>query len=133
MNRITSTVISGNNATASSRWQRNANAYTVQLRYQGRRYTFPFWTGKGWTSAPTTFDAAYCILSDASGYENALDFEDWASSYGYDTDSRTAETVYHSVARVQANVKRLLGDDYSAILYLDEDELQARCINGSHS
>ena len=130
MNQITSTITFGNNVRTSEKldsWKQNANPWTVQLRYQGRQYTFPFWTGTGWTSEPNAFDAAHCVLSDAVGFENSRSFEDWAGDYGYDTDSREAERLYRAVERVHTNVKRLLGDDFDDLVCLDEDDLQSRC------
>ena len=129
MNRITSTITYGNTVPYDERddWQRKAHPYTVELRYQGRKYTFPYWTGPGWDRDPTTCDAAGSILMDASSYENARGFEDWAADLGYDTDSRTAERVYRAVERAHANVKRLLGPDFREFLYLGEDGLEPRC------
>jgi hypothetical protein len=129
MNRITSTITEGNNVPLDQQrdsWKKNANPWTVTLRYQGRQYTFPFWTGTGWTSKPNTFDAAHCVLSDASGFENSQGFEDWASDYGYDTDSRDAEDIYRATERVHRNIMRLLGDDYTTLVYMDEETLQER-------
>jgi len=129
MNLITSTITPGNSVSRDDQadWQRASIPWTVQLRYQGRRYTFPFWTGKGWDKGPATFDAAHCVLSDANGFEHSRCFEDWASEYGYDSDSRKAERIYRASERVHANVKRLLGDDFDGIAYLDEDALDVRC------
>ena len=128
MNKITSTITFGNNVPYDDRdeWQRRATPWTVTLRYQRRQYTFPFWTGSA-RGNPETFDAAYCILSDASGVENAWDFEDWASNYGWDTDSRKAERIYRACQAVARNVKRLLGDDLAELIYMDEDDLAKRC------
>ena len=126
MNRITSTITEGN-AGPTADWHSDANPWTVTLRYQGRQYTFPFWTGSGWTSEPNTFDAAHCVLSDAIGFENSPRFEDWAADYGYDTDSRAVARIYRAVERAHTNVRRLLGDDFADLVYLDEDDLQSRC------
>jgi hypothetical protein len=129
MNRITSTITFGNKVPTSEQLEswKHCNPWTVTLRYQRRQYTFPFWTGTGWTSEPETFDALHCILSDASGFENSSGFEDWASDYGYDTDSRKAERIYRSVEVVYTNVKRLLGDDFEDFMGMDDDEMERRC------
>jgi hypothetical protein len=126
--QLTSMITDNNNVPWKDRdeWQRKARPWTVELRYQGRTYTFPFYTGR-LAGEPTTFDAAYCILSDASGFENSRGFEDWAGDYGYDTDSRAAERIYLAVRRAHHNVKRLLGDDFDDLIYMDEDDLQSRC------
>ena len=53
-----------------------------------------------------------CLASAAAGYNNARKFEDWASEYGYDTDSRKAERIYRQVARLRDATRRLLAGDY---------------------
>jgi len=66
-------------------------------------------------------DAAHvldCLASDASSYENAQSFEDWASEFGYDTDSRKAERIYRIVKRQAEQLKRTLGDEaYQELLW----------------
>ena len=128
MNHITSTITYGNSVSFDSMddWMRKSHPWTVQLRYKRRQFTFPFYTGQ-LHGEPTTFDAAYCVLSDASGIESSLGFEDWAEMYGYDTDSRKAERLYNECVRISRNMKRLLGDDYHSFVVLDEDLLSNRC------
>jgi hypothetical protein len=54
---------------------------------------------------------------DASGAENARNFEDWASEYGYDTDSRAAERTYNVVVKQAAELREFLGAaDYKFLL-----------------
>ena len=127
-NKLTSTITYGNNVPYSTLddWQKRSNPWTVTLRYQRRQFTFPFWTGSA-CGEPTTFDAAYCILSDASGIEGCSSFEDWCWHYGADPDSRKQERLYRACLDVARNVKRLLGDDFDEIAYLDEEDLQSRC------
>ena len=48
-------------------------------------------------NSPTPADILNCLASDASAYENAKDFEEWASEYGYDTDSRKPKKIYKVV------------------------------------
>ena len=127
MTRITSKITPGNSVPFEDldKWQRTSQPYTVQLRYQRRRFTFPFWAGH--SCDLQTVDAATAILSEAAGYENATCFEDWAADYGYDTDSRAAERIYRAIGRTHANVKRLLGDDFEALVYTNEDDLEGVC------
>lgn len=117
MNRITSTIRYGNNVTEPDEWQRKSNPWTVTLRYQGRQFTFPFWS----ITEPSTFGAAHCILSDAIGDDPF--FEAWADDYGYDTDSRKAERVWLAVRRNAKRTRTLLGDDFATFAAMDEDEL----------
>lgn len=90
-------------------WQ--ANHYRVTLRYGRRRFSLYFSQGIGISGEPKTASVLDCLASDASGVENARDFEDWCGEYGYDTDSRRAERTYRTCRRQAARLKRLLGDD----------------------
>lgn len=67
---------------------------------------------------PTAEDVLDCIASDASGYENAADFRDWAGDYGYDEDSRTAEKLFRTVKRQAEQLRRTVGEEaYSDLLW----------------
>ena len=96
------------------------NWYSVTLEYQGRTLTVPFGMGVGLTDDPTPEDVINSLALDASGYENARDFEDWASEYGYDTASRKAYNTYQQVAAFTEQLKTFLGEEYSAYLYETE-------------
>jgi hypothetical protein len=89
--------------------------------------TVPFYMGAAHTSEPTAADVMTCLASDASSYENARSFEDWASDLGYDTDSRSAEKVYKACERITAKLRVLLGDDFDRIVYSDEDTIRKAC------
>lgn len=126
MNRITSTITYGNNAQDLDDWQRSAHPWTIELRYQRRRMTVDFWTGQA-LGEPTTSDVLSCLASDAAGYENTRSFNEWASDYGYDTDSRKTEQVFNQVRKQSEKLKKLLGDDYSSIVYANEDQIEHFC------
>ncbi len=101
--------------------------YTITLRYQGRQFTTPFWTGSA-HAWPSTSDVVNCLISDcsmlASYGDNPPSFEEWAADYGYDSDSRSAEKTYRDVIAQGERVRRLLGDDYEVICAMDEDEIE---------
>ena len=70
---------------------------------------------------PTVSEVLDCIASDAAGYENSKNFENWATDYGYDPDSRRAETIYHNVKAVSLNLKNFLGKEaYETLLWETE-------------
>jgi hypothetical protein len=79
--------------------------HTAEMR---ARYTRP--------TPPTLADVLGCLCADASGYDNARTFEEWAGDYGYDTDSRKAESTYRVVAEQAKQLRHLLGDDYARCL-----------------
>lgn len=86
------------------------------LEYRGRQMEVVFSKGKGHKGKePTAEEVLGCLLLDASGYENARSFEDWAGEYGYDTDSRSAQATYNTIGEQARELRELLGDDYSRI------------------
>ena len=114
--------------TATAEWtDRNPNMdvedmdhWKVTLRRKNprRQMTVYFSMGYGHNgSEPTVEDVIDCLASDASGYDNARGFEDWAGDYGYDADSRKAERIYRAVERDAARLHRFLGVDYDRVLY----------------
>lgn len=50
--------------------------------------------GKWIHKVPKVADVLYCLLSDAQGADQP--FEDWASDYGFDSDSRKALAIYET-------------------------------------
>lgn len=58
--------------------------------------------------APELRDVLYCLVSDASALD-ARSFEDWASEYGYDADSRKAEQTYRDCLQIGRDLEALIG------------------------
>jgi hypothetical protein len=50
----------------------------------------------------------YCLVMDANVL-NSAGFEDWASEYGYDTDSRSAEATYRGCLEIALKLQAMLG------------------------
>lgn len=101
---------------------RGSNHWKCVLRCGRRSMTVPFSQGPAICREPTAEDVLDCMSSDASGYENARSFEEWAGEYGYDTDSRKAERVWNAVERQSKGLRRLLGSDeaYKSLLWNTE-------------
>ena len=106
------------NPNMAENWE--ANHYKVTLRAKGKQLTTYFSKGFGLSGEPTAAEVLDCLASDAAGYENARDFEDWASDYGYDTDSRKAEKLYRVIGKQAEKLKKFLGDNYEALLWNTE-------------
>lgn len=101
---------------------------------QTRSFGLYFSQGSAHTEPPTLEEVLDCLASDASGYENALPaantvahgnqgvaFNNWASEYGYDTDSRAAEKIYKVIKRQANQLKRVLGNEaYQELLWNTE-------------
>lgn len=98
-----------------------AQHYLVTLRAGRFSMRVPFSQGSAHTTPPTAADVLDCLASDAAGFENARSFEEWASEYGYDTDSRKAEKTYKIVAKQAAKLRAMLGqDNYETLLWNTE-------------
>ena len=99
--------------------------FECTIEFEGRGYHEPltvyFSQGSAHKKPPTLAEVLDCLASDASGVDNAQSFEDWASEYGYDTDSRKAEATYRICEKQAQELKALLGRDaYTQLLYNTE-------------
>ena len=61
---------------------------------------------------PSLLDVLYCLIQDA-GVLDYGSFESWAQEWGYEIDSRKAETAYRTCIQQSLELKHLLG--YQAI------------------
>lgn len=99
----------------------NMDHWRVTLRRPGRKMTVYFSMGRGHNGkAPKADDVLDCLASDAAGVENAQSFEDWASEYGYDADSRKAHRTYTICKRQAERLRKFVGDEYQALLFETE-------------
>jgi hypothetical protein len=94
-----------------------ANWYRVTLHMGRRQMTVPFGMGPALTGEPEAAEVLDSLASDASSFENAAGFEDWASEFGYDTDSRKAERVWDQTEAQTLSLRRFLGDKYEAYVW----------------
>ncbi len=78
-----------------------------------RRFLTKFYTGTA-LGKPTIGDVMQSLFSDAEGVEYES-FEEWAESYGYDSDSRKAEAIYRKIEEQTKRLKSWAGDDYDAL------------------
>lgn len=108
MSKVTLEVLEGpKRGVDADGWEHNA--YTVRLRYEGRRSTVAWKSGLLLEGPPTAKDVLECLFLDAAGFDNARGFEDWAAEYGYSDDSREAERVYRAVKSQTNKLARLFG------------------------
>jgi hypothetical protein len=97
------------------------NHYKFRITCGKRGFTLYFSQGLGIHTEATMEDVLDCVASDASGYENARSFEDWANELGYDPDSRKVERIYRAVKRQAEQLKRTIGEDaYNELLWNTE-------------
>jgi hypothetical protein len=106
----------------------NHDGYDPEITVLKRRVprsvkmTVYFSKGTGHHGAePTVEEVLDCLSSDAAGIENASNFEDWCSEYGYDTDSRSAEKTFKACEHSAKRLRNFLGDDlYDQLLWHTE-------------
>ena len=93
--------------------------YNITLRRGERSYTFQFGqsianSGKKGTS-PVPYDVLSCLTKRSPGL-----FEEFCSDFGYDTDSRRAESTYQKVMEEWLHLTRL----FSATELEEMEEIQ---------
>ena len=116
LHNLRADVTYGADEKAHGRMGRDMTPWTVKLKMKGRQMTVPYFTGSAITREPDAASVLDCLLSDASGYDNARHFEDWASEYGYDTDSRKAEATFRAVEAQSKRLRTFLGDLYDVAM-----------------
>lgn len=88
------------------------NYYCSLSNKDGKHYSFDFWGSikdkendfRGWSKAPSAYDILACLDTYNDGYT----FENFCFSYGYDTDSITAEKIYKVVQYQTEKLKEIL-------------------------
>lgn len=103
-------------------WDRTASHWTVTLTnpVTGETLTTEYHMGVLLTGEPDAAEVLDALVSDATGYDNADGFEDWAREYGYDPDSRAAEADYRSEGKRAETLRAFLGEDFRAFAYETE-------------
>ncbi|HEY6766621.1 MAG TPA: hypothetical protein VI386_17820 [Candidatus Sulfotelmatobacter sp.] len=109
---------------------------------RGKSFALYFSQGSAHTADPTLADVLDCLASHAREYENARQsanhaikriytneamqptakpskvFQEWASEYDYDADSRKAEKTFRAIKRQSEQLKRTLGQEaYEELLW----------------
>ena len=109
--------------TDADKWTHYAWACT--LDYEGRKFDFPYRCGLGHAerrfrfgkttpTPPNVVDVMESLQLDASCADEA--FEEWCAEYGYDTDSRESERIYHACRKVRTDLQRWLGADFETFM-----------------
>lgn len=104
--------------------------WLASLHYDGRFVTVPeYHTGIGCVKetkradgkhlgnvavTPSAADILYSMLMSMDSIDES--FEAWCSNFGYDTDSRRAENMYHACKGEAEKVIKLLGRELADIL-----------------
>jgi hypothetical protein len=59
--------------------------------------------------SPDSADVLYSLVSDAGAIDHPT-FESWADEFGYDSDSRHAETIYRTCLDIALKLRAAIGD-----------------------
>lgn len=107
-------------------------AYKVRLHFDGRTLDSPWRQGTGITEDPSAEEVLDSMLMDAGGFDNSDGFEEWAGEYGYDTDSRKAESTYRITGDQTRRLADLLGPLYDRAVFptdhADSEEVARRLV-----
>ena len=91
-----------------SMWNEKQRRTVFKLRLSRNRKNYTFEFGQSiaqGNNEPSMYDILACLTK----YDTES-FDDFCSSYGYDTDSRSAERIYKAVCKEYNAVERLFGD-----------------------
>jgi hypothetical protein len=91
----------------------------VTLHLDDRTISSSFSQGMAHSEAPTVEDVLDSLMMDALAYTNAASFEDFAGDFGYDPDSRRAESIYNACGQIAQELVPFLGgqDEFNALAY----------------
>lgn len=99
----------------------DANHYYVTLKRKGGKQISTYFSkGYGHSDEPQPNEILSCFALDSSGIENAGDYEDWLSEFGYE-DNASGRKLYNTCLKQSERVKRWLGDDLYEELLWDTD------------
>lgn len=94
-------------------WNKSASHYRCKFtrRFRGstRTYTTYYSMGSAHTDPPNVGDVLDSLIGDASCADQS--FEDFCRDFGYDSDSRKAEAIYHACRKTMRRLRAFLGQD----------------------
>ncbi len=97
---------------ANHPWEHHA--YTVKVTRGAESFETTYKQGMAHEDAPSLVAVVACLMSDARAGELGS-FETFCGEYGYDTDSRRAESTYNACRDTSAAMRRLLGEHFDAV------------------
>lgn len=100
------TITRGNQSISFDFWTSMHNTYDKVAKRAQKNGDFDVWEPKGQDLVKPT---AYDVLANISGGSNTFiyTFEEWASDYGYDTDSIKAKNTYDACCDVSRKIHRI--------------------------
>lgn len=70
----------------------SGNKYRITLKHNNKMVWFIY--NDNYMNKSDLKDILYCLILDATAYENAYNFTDFCNEFGYDSDSMKAYKIY---------------------------------------
>lgn len=91
--------------------------YNVVVKYNGKQYSSTYQCNA--KEMPKVKDIIYCLLLDASSYDNARDIEDFANEFGYELYeydyvtkyNKETERIYKACKKTSEAMHRMFTDE----------------------
>ena len=97
---------------------KDASHYLCTFTWLGKSFSIQYSMGSAHKKSPNIEDVFNCILLDVSALDQS--FEDWASDFGYDSDSRKAYAIWEACRENAKKLKDFLGNkDFQEALQLE--------------
>ena len=102
-------------------WKKTSNKYKARITYNKKSMTIIYYTGSGWKKDPELEDILGSILQDITYLDYG--FENFASEWGYDPDSRTAEKIYKDIQKQAKKINRIFNkeEQEELLTYLEKE------------
>lgn len=88
----------------------------ITLTRDNKTMVVNFKRGEGVKESPSLAVVLECVLSDINGI-NDMTFEEWANDFGYDSDSRSAESIFNACKKEYDDLNNLLTKDEQDVFY----------------
>lgn len=105
-------------------WNKGARHFLCTLFYKDRTMEFHYTYGRlNFNNPEDELEETLCNLS-RDCYATIVNFEEWATEFGYDTDSRKAERTYLACHKIAQNFRELFQevDTFKTFLSIEEEE-----------
>jgi hypothetical protein len=103
--------------------------WRLRLAFQGRHVLSTWRAGTGHTNAngsakePALLDVLSCLQSDSHAGENT--FRSFCDDFGYEHDSRKAESIWRACRKMRGRLSTLFGDRFAEFLQTDFESLSS--------
>ena len=102
-------------------WVENLRTHwQVTLSFNGQEISSPFSQGSAHMAPPDAQSVASCLAMDAQA--GTEEFEEFASNFGYDSDSRKAYAVWEECRNTELRIRRMFGSLFDTLCEWANDQ-----------